>query len=110
MSSLNYPKEKFSVARSTLMLPHPRGEASSISSAFHEISLGLADLDKSCLDDDARRWIEEIEELGKTDGIDDPDGKGLWLLKAESRTGDQKRQLSLAVDSMCAWLDSMIRR
>ena len=53
MTSFAYPSEKFSEARRKLMLPHPRGEAFSISDAFHSCSLGLASVDKGFLDDEA---------------------------------------------------------
>jgi len=100
-----YPAEKFSVARLSLMLPHPRGEATSIASAFHEISLGLYDLDEVDLDEQARSWINEINELMDTTGIKDPSGRGQWLIKAEQLTEDQKFELSRIVNELAYWFD-----
>ena len=110
MTDFAYPSEKFSVARSTLMLPHPRGEAASITDAFHSCSLGLAHLDKNTLDDDARRWVMDLDDLMNTDGLEDPDGKkGLWMVKAETLTDEQKSQLSLIIDSLAVWFNSQMR-
>jgi len=110
MTSFTYPSEKFSVARSTLMLPHPRGEAASVAAAFHTCSLGLASLDKNALDDDAGRWVMDLDDLMNTDGLEDPDGKkGLWMVKAEMLTDEQKSQLSLIIDSLAVWFKSQMR-
>ncbi len=110
MASFTYPSEKFSVARSTLMLPHPRGEAASITDAFRSCLLGLASVDKNTLNDDARQWIMDLDDLMNTDGLEDPDGKkGLWMVKAETLTDEQKSQLSLVIDSLAVWFKSQVR-
>ena len=90
-----YAAEKFSVARSSLMLPVTHGEASSIASAFHECSIGLADKNVDELDDNARRWVAKIEEVMGTDGLDDPSGEGLWKIKADTFSDDQKLELPM---------------
>jgi len=74
----SYPAEKFSTARRYLMLPHTKGEAESIMLAFHECSLGLHDLDRDDLDENARDWVRKLEELMNTDGLNDPSDRGLW--------------------------------
>lgn len=102
----SYPAEKFSVARSSLMLPHPRGEAASISNAFHECSLGLHELDRQDLDDSAAQWLRQLDDLMNTDGLDDPHGKGTWMIKAEQLDEDQKVELSRIIDELAHWFDS----
>ncbi len=110
MTDFAYPSEKFSVARSSLMLPHPRGEAASITDAFHSCLLGLAGLDKSTLDDDARRWVTDLDALMNTDGLEDPDGNtGLLMVKAKMLTEEQKSQLSLIIDSLAVWFNYQMR-
>jgi hypothetical protein len=105
MTKYNYPTEKFAVARSSLMLPHPRGEAESIAEAFHECSLGLHRLDEDGLDDDARHWIVVLRRLMNTDGLEDPTERGLFLLKAETLTVEDKFELSRVVDELACWFD-----
>lgn len=53
----SYQAEKLSSARSSLMLQHTRGEAESIASAFHELSLAFHQLDVHALGDSAQRWV-----------------------------------------------------
>jgi hypothetical protein len=52
-----YQAEKVSPGRRSLILPHPKGEATSIADAFRECSLGLYRIDRSGLDDNARPWV-----------------------------------------------------
>ena len=87
------------------MLPHPRGESESIAHAFRSCSLGLHDLDRESLDDNARDWVRTIEKLMDTTGLSDPDGRGLWAVKAESLKEDQKFQLSRVVDELAHYFD-----
>ena len=103
MTGFAYSKEKFSAARSALILPHVKGEAMSIAHAFHEMSLGLAGLDRESLDDDVLLWVEELDGLMNADGLEDPDNKGLLAVKAETLTYDEKHLLSQNVDSLCMW-------
>lgn len=103
MQKFAYPSEKFSIARSSLMLPHPRGEAASIVSAFHECSLGLHGLRDEDLDDSARGWVAKLKELMDTSGIQDPTVRGMWFIKAERLTDDEKLELSRIVDELARW-------
>lgn len=103
MTGFAYSKEKFSAARSALILPHVKGEAMSIAYAFHEMTLGLAGLDRDSLDDDALCWVEELDGLMNADGFEDPDNEGLLAVKAETLTYDQRHLLSRNVDSLCMW-------
>lgn len=98
-----YQAEKLSAARSSLMLPHPQGEAQSIAHAFHECSLGLHELNEDQLDDNARSWVRRLKELMSTDGLRDPDGRGLWAVKAEDLGVDEKYELSRIVDELAHW-------
>jgi len=100
-----YQAEKLSAAMRSLMLPHPQGEAESIMHAFHNCSLGFHDLHDKDLDDNARSWVATIKELMDTTGIDDPMGRGTWLIKAERLTEDQRCELSNAVDELAHWFD-----
>src|SRR5215212_6659108 len=101
--SFRYAAEKFAVARHALMIPHLQGEARSIVDAFHECTLGLEDIDLNDLDDDARNWVAQLQELMDTTGIDDPDERGTWLIKADQLTDTQKFDLSNAVDGLAHW-------
>lgn len=100
-----YQSKKFSAARRSLMLPHPRGEAESIASAFREISFGLDNLDEGELDEAARNWVEKIKELMDATGIDDPTDRGQLSIKAEQLTEDQKFELSRVLDELAHWFD-----
>ena len=100
-----YPGEKLLSARHILMLPHPNGEEESIMHAFHECSLGLKNVDKDALDDSQREWVMKLEELMNTDGLEDPDGKGLWRIKAEALTEAEKFELSRVVDELATSFD-----
>ncbi len=101
----SYQAEKFSVARSALMLPHPRGEHESIANAFHECSLGLHQFDRSRLSDDANQWVGKLDALMETKGLSDPNGEGLWAVKAKTFTDDEKIELSRLVDELAHWFD-----
>lgn len=103
-----YPAEKLSAARRHLMLPHSQGEAYSIMMAFEECSLGLRDVDRDELDDNARAWVDTIGDLMDTTGIDDPAKRGTWVIKAERLSIDEKISLSSAVDQLAFWLDEQL--
>jgi hypothetical protein len=98
-----YSAEKFAAARRHLMAPHPKGEADSFRAAFLECNLGLKDFRTEDLDDDARRWVSTIRELMDTTGIDDPQQRGTWILKAEQLTVEEKYSFGTAVDELAHW-------
>ena len=60
-----YPEEKFSQARSYLMLPPPGREATVIAHACSECELGLRDIELDDLDSRAREYISRLRELLK---------------------------------------------
>ncbi len=101
----SYQAETFSSARRSLMLPHPKGEAQSIAGAFHECSLGLHDLQTNDLDENVRDWLNKLEDLMDTSGIEDTSGRGTWGLKAEQLTEEQKFELSRVIDELAHWFD-----
>ena len=103
--NFSYQAEKFSAARRSLMLPHVKGEAQSIASAFHECSLGLLDLPTDDLDEYVRDWLNQLKDLMDTSGIDDTSGLGNWALKAEQMTADQKFELSRVIDELADWFE-----
>jgi hypothetical protein len=98
-----YQAKTFSDARSSLMLPHAKGEADSIANAFHECSLGLNNLSRDSLDDYARGLVLKLEALMDTSGLKDPSGEGLWTVKARRMTVDQKLDLSHVVNELADW-------
>ena len=104
--TFTHQAELLSRARRALMLPHSRGEAQSIAEAFHECSLAFHEFRPDDLDDNSRRWFDKITELMDTAGIDDPAGRGTFVIKAERLTNDEKIDLSHAVDELAHWLDS----
>lgn len=99
-----YPCEKLSAARHILMLPHPNGEEESILHAFHECSLALENIDNDTLDDSQREWVRNLQDFIDTVGLEDPDGKGLWRVKAEALTESEKFELSRVVDELATSL------
>lgn len=107
MNKYEYAAEKFVTARSSLMLPHPKGEAISIADAFFECSLSLRTLNQDDLDDGARTSLRRLEELMDTTGMDDPDSR--YKIKAERFTLDQKLELSREIDYLASWFDAKTR-
>jgi len=101
----SYQAEKFADARSALMLPHPTGESASIASAFHACSLGLHQLARSQLDDNARYWLTKLDRFMDTSGLADPHSKGLWQVKAETLTESEKFELSRTIDELAQRFD-----
>ena len=100
-----YPAEKLAAARRALMSPHPAGEARSYASAFHECMLGLKEVSSEDLDDNARRWRGTIDSCMNDEGIEDPQGRGTWEIKAERLTESQRFAFSGAVDELAHWLE-----
>jgi hypothetical protein len=101
-----YPSEKLLDARRSLMLPHPEGEAQSIADAFSICRRGFDHLNPDDLDDDARRWFTKLGELMDTSGVQDPEGRGTFVVKASGFSLEQRRELSDAVDQLTEWLES----
>lgn len=99
----SYLAEKLSAARRCLMLPHPKGEADSIFHAFHECKLGLMGIDINSLDETPRDWIKKLDKLMSTAGLEDPSKRGLWLIKAEQLSTDDKIELSHVIDELAFW-------
>ena len=104
-----YVSEKFAIARKSLMLPHPDGDTKSIVYAFFECSLSLRTLNQYDLDDRARTSLRKLKELMDTTGLDDPLGRGLYTVKAERLSLDQKAELSREVDYLATWFDAQSR-
>lgn len=101
----SYQAEKLSSARSSLMLPHSRGEAESIASAFHELSLAFHQLDVRALGDSAQRWVTKLQEFMDTTGVSDPNGEGSWVVKARTFSTDDQLEISHTVDELAHWFD-----
>ncbi len=105
----SYPVENFSTARYALMLPHPKGEAESIMRAFHECSIGLHNLDRAGLDANALRWVCKLEDLMNIDGLEDPSGRGLFIIKAELLSEGEEFELSHLVNDLAEWFNRASR-
>jgi hypothetical protein len=95
--------ETFSIARRLLMLPHPRGEQDSITRAFHECRLGLHDLDRDGLDENARGRVERLEELMASAGFSDANRVGAEAVKARELSLEEKFELSRIIDELAYW-------
>lgn len=109
MVDYGYPWEKFHVARGTLMLPHPRGEEESIADAFSSCQAALDHLEHWNLaidDEDVRRWLEELAQLMNVEGLEDPARRGLYYVKAEMLSEDDRLRLSRTVDELAGWFRS----
>jgi hypothetical protein len=100
-----YASEKFATARRSLMLPHPDGDTKSIADAFAECSHGLHNINRDDFDDAARESVRKLEELMGTTGLDNPLHRGLYTVKAERLSLDQKAELSKEVDYLAGWFD-----
>lgn len=101
-----YQSEKLNAARRSLMAPHPKGEAQSYTFAFQECSLAFERFDvDEVKDDDARKWIKTIQRLMDTTGLHDVSGKGLWQVRAEQMSLDEKIEFSRSVDELASWFD-----
>ncbi|EGH44753.1 hypothetical protein PSYPI_21235, partial [Pseudomonas syringae pv. pisi str. 1704B] len=105
--SFSYAAEKFASARSALMLPHPNGEDQSIATAFFECRQGLDRFDRSQFDESSSIWIRQLDQLMSTDGLEDPDRQGLFLVKARKLSVDDQIQLSTVVDELQFWFRRM---
>lgn len=99
---MSYLSEKFASARSALMLPHVKGEINSITTAMFEASLGLERVDRSKLDPSLQHFVRQLDALMDTTGLSDPDGEGLYAVKARSFTVDQQAQFSNLVDEIAS--------
>lgn len=101
--SFSYAAEKFSSARSALMLPHPQGEDRSIACAFFECRLGLERFDRALLDETSSNWVDRLDQFMSTDDLEDANKEGLFLVKARKLSVDDKLQLSSIVDELQTW-------
>jgi len=104
-----FASEKFATARRSLMLPHPNGDTTAIADAFSECSLSLRTFNHDDLDDGARTSLRKLEELMGTTGLDDPLHRGLYTIKAERLSIDQKAELSEVIDYLASWFDAQSR-
>lgn len=102
----SYQSEKLSSARSSLMVPHTRGEAESIANAFHELSLAFHMLDVKSLGSDAQRWVNKLQEYMDTTGISNSDGEGAWVIKARTFSSDDQLEISRSVNELAYWFNS----
>ena len=98
-----YQAETFSAARRALMLPHPRGEQDSIARALNECKLGLRDLDRNELDENARGRVRRLEELMANAGFSDANRADAGAVKACELSLQERFELSRLVDELAYW-------
>lgn len=98
------PAEKLSAARDFLMPPHPKSEAYSYAEAFNQCSLALLELRPEDLDSVAHSWVATIERTRDTTDVQNPSGRGTWIVKAEQLSSEEKERFSQAVDHLANWL------
>jgi hypothetical protein len=96
------PKEKFAIARSALMVP-VQDESDAIASAFFHVGLGLYHFDRAHADEGIPDRLAKIDCAMDTDGLFDPDGRGLHRAKAANMTVEDKRTFSRNVDECATW-------
>ncbi len=104
-----YASKKFATARRSLMLPHPDGDTNSIADAFAECSHGLHNINRGDFDDAARESVRKFEELIDGSGLDDPLGRGLYTVRAERLSPDQRTELSEVINYLASWFDAESR-
>ncbi len=108
---MSYQAEKFNVARSCLMLPHPQGEESSIANAMFNIMIGVHDYHvPDDFNEDAARQLVELREMMNTDGLQDPNREGLHIVLARTMDVDQRQRFSKLVDELAWWFSEYDRR
>jgi hypothetical protein len=101
MKNFGYQAERFRSAVRALMLPHPKGEAEAIATAFQECHLAFKDIDRDDLDEGAKEWVQKIEESMNAVGEDNLREK--WLIRAEKLNVEEKTELSECVYALNAW-------
>jgi len=106
MNKYDHAAEKFTAARRSLMLPPPKDETTAIAGAFHECSRGLHNLNTDDLDDTARESVRKLKELMDGSGLNDPLDRGLYMIKAERLSIDQKAELSEVINYLANWFDT----
>lgn len=90
------------------MLPFSEGEAAAIANAFHLCHKALEELrhDKSKIEQESiQAWLDVVEQTMDTTGLEDPEGVGLWRIKAQSLTEQEKSDFSDAVYELAGWFD-----
>ncbi|KGR44446.1 hypothetical protein [Xanthomonas vasicola] len=108
---MSYQTEKFNVARSNLMLPHPRGEDASIAEAMFNVTLGLNNYQMpDDFNEDAARQLRELQGMMLTDGLEDPNREGLHSVLARTMDVDQRHRFSTLVDELAWWFAEYDRR
>lgn len=104
--TMSYLSEKLASARSALMLPHVKGEINSITAAMIEASLGLDGINRSTLEPSLQDYVRQLDDLMDTTGLSDPNGEGLYAVKARSFTVDQQAQFSHVIDQIASLSNS----
>ncbi|MBB1599992.1 hypothetical protein [Variovorax sp. UMC13] len=96
-----YLSQKFSLARSSLMLPHPHGEVASVTAAMHECAEALGGV-KDQRPERLEPYLSRLISFMDTTGMVDPDGRGLHAVKAESFTDHERHQFANTVDELAS--------
>jgi hypothetical protein len=105
-ADFGYQAETLSLARSSLIAPHERGEERAFASAFHTCQLAFHKFDENQVDNEhALQWIATIKRLMNSEGYADPTGEGTSLHRARAMTLVEKHDFSKAVDELAHWFD-----
>jgi hypothetical protein len=94
-----YMAQKLAAARSSLLLPHPRGIEQSVITAMFECMIGLDGL-KDERPEELEPYLSRLVDLLDTSELSDPDCIGLHIVKARMFTEDQLHQFSSTVDEL----------
>ena len=101
-----YQSQRLNQARSSLMLPHPRGEEQSIADALHSCSLAFNKLNMAQVPDlNATDWIQKIRDYMDTTGVTDQTSEGTFVHKARQMTQDERMEFSRIVNDLAHWFD-----
>ena len=106
-----YAREKFFVARSSLMLPRKEYQISLIASAIGNCESGLSSIKREDLDAGARESVQKLEKLIDRTGLDDPYNDGLYIIKAKklNKSRLQKDEFCRLIDELASWFDEKSR-
>jgi succinate dehydrogenase flavin-adding protein (antitoxin of CptAB toxin-antitoxin module) len=107
---MSYQSEKLNQARRALMLPHQKGEAASIASAFLEIDLALHHFDETSVESYARDKIQRLRQIMDTSAKQHGSETGAWTAKAKGFSFEEKLEVSNLVDQLAWWFGENARK
>ena len=106
---MSYQSEKLNQARRALMLPHQKGESSSIAAAFLEIDLALHHFDENAVESYAREKILRLRQIMDLGTKQHGSETGAWTAKAKGFSFEEKSEVSNLVDQLARWFNEQAR-